>query len=316
MDYTQAQNQSTGQVPPFEMAQTVSKTLYDEVVKQNRQIGGNNQKLCDHNDELQEWVKSVKAEGDRILDQNEKLQRNLEEANQKFKKEEIKRINAETELRKFANVESRSKEVLSLKKGNKSQVEQLEKKLDGANAQIDQLNSQLNASSEMLKSSSDENKKLSEQLKQMEVEKNRLATYVSGLKEDNEELQKFRHETTSQTANELVSEREQLKEELEKEKKRSSVLERTVQSQSEKLKKLNPPYTEVRKELKEKNKLHSKLQKRLGNAKDEVASTSSVVYQRKSCQSPSLSEGNCKVPERRDHKADCSKNDDNASLRK
>ncbi|CAL8115974.1 unnamed protein product [Orchesella dallaii] len=322
MDNTRRQNRSTGQAPPFEMPQTMNHQYQNDHDLRHdfnhswlpHNLKNGSQRNCYQEQTLlqtKDTELNMFHENDSYwptqldsLQQKNLNQMNLEEANQKFKNEEIKRIKGKAKLRDPTKVElnllvmikeSQKKlethkvkvstledKLKSLKKGNKSQVEQLKNKLTEASDQIFQLNLQLNDSSEMFRSSSDENKKLSAQVKQMEAEMNRRATYVSGLEEENVTLQKLIDETTSQTANELASECEQLKEELENEKKRSSELNETVHEQSERLNKLNTPCEEGKQELARKSNFESALHNMLGKAEDALDQAKTLVSREKS----------------------------------
>ncbi|CAL8128617.1 unnamed protein product [Orchesella dallaii] len=259
--------------------------------------------ISDQNQELSAKVEQLKSEKNKLFIENGKLHQDLEEANKKLKNEENKRIIVETRCTNLTNIERQLKENLknsekrvenhqvkvksleaelaNLKESNNSHVEKLNNELDRAKAQIIHLNLQLNELSKEFKLSSDQNQKLSAKVKQLNADNKRRTTYVEGLEEENSVLQKFKDDTTSQTANELVSECDYLKEELENEKKRSSELNETVQKQSEEFKELNARYDEDKNELQRKSNGVSALEKLLEKVNDELQQEKTVVSRQK-----------------------------------
>ncbi|CAL8128627.1 unnamed protein product [Orchesella dallaii] len=283
---------------------TVSKDQYEEVIAQNKTIAENNMKLSDENKVLvteANQVQLVKAEGGRLLIENKQLKEDLDEANKNLQNVESQRLEVQTrwrnltlELQLVENVKNSEisvekdkvngleEELTNLKEVNKSQVEHFQNELAGANALIIELNSQLKSSCEQYKLLSDQSYKLSMIMEHLSSENESLAAKVSGLEDGNSVPQKLKDDTTSQTAPELVSECEKLKEELESEKKRSAEFNETVRKQSETMDKLNTRCQEGKQELERKSNIILALENLLEKAEYDLVQEKTLVSRQKS----------------------------------
>ncbi|CAL8076639.1 unnamed protein product [Orchesella dallaii] len=265
---------------------TVPKDQYDEVVVQNRTIGGYNIQLNDRNDKLKEQLKEVrlvKAEGGRLLQENRKLKNDVNELHEKLQNEKIKTGEAETNCKKIEAIELKLQEKINelqrrdeshqkkakdleeelsiMRDANKSEVQDWQNKLADADWQVIQANTR---STEKIASLNDKSQKLEVKVEELNCENSRLLKKVLELED---EIKAFANATEEEKNNwELVVQT-----------KRSSELSTTVQEQSEELNKLKERLDEQNKTLQRKEYLVSKSKNEASKFKDNWMQNKNLV---------------------------------------